>query len=235
MTTKLKIVLGLLLGIVAAVAAAHFFFSDRGRWTTEPAFTGLARSVSGKLLRSDTDPPVQMRFADDYQYLGGQKFILYGVADTEQYFFADFDDAGNVASFFWVQFEAYLPDNTYTYDYDDSPGRLQLGGFEFYLDTEVVASDPNRKRRRGTDGAMMREFLKSKGLTLPLNFLYARLVHLTDTRKRKELMVIYIEDLAPQGMAPVELQEGGSRAQDWPQVESAMLEKIERDMELTPP
>jgi hypothetical protein len=235
MTTKLKIVLGLLLGIVVAVGAAHLYFSDRGRFTTEPEFAGLARTVSNVLLRSDQDPRLEMRFADDYQYLGGQKFILYGVADTEQYFFADLDDAGQIASFFWVQFEAYLPDNSYTYNYDGSPGRLQLGAFDFFVDTEVVATDPNRKRRSGTDGAMMRQFLKSKGLTLPPNFLYARLVHLTDTTKRKELMVIYIEDLSPQGMTPAELQDGGARADDWPQVESAMFGKIERDMVLTLP
>lgn len=55
---------------------------------------------------------------------------------------------------------------------------------------------------------------------------------LTDATKRKELMVIYIEDLAPQGMTPTELQDGGTRANEWPQVESATLEKIARDMTL---
>lgn len=230
-----KLVIGLLLGIVAAVAVAHFYYSDRGRWTTEPVFTGLARSVSGNELVSNRDPRVVMRFHADFDYLGGQQFVLYGVADTEQYFFAESDENENLKSFFWVQFEAYLPDNSYTYDYDDSPGRLQLGDFDFYVDTEVVASDPNRKQRRGTDGAMMRQFLASKGFTLPLNFLYARLVHLTDATNRKELMVIYIEDLAPQGMTPAELQEGGASADRWPLVENAMLERIRQAMVVAAP
>lgn len=38
-----------------------------------------------------------------------------------------------------------------------------------------------------------------------------------------------------QGMTPAELQDGGARANDWPQVESAMFGKIERDMVLTLP
>lgn len=50
------------------------------------------------------------------QYIGGQKFILYGVADTEQHFFVETDDDDKLTSVYWVQFEAYLPEKPYTYD-----------------------------------------------------------------------------------------------------------------------
>ena len=162
--------------VIVGVAAAHWYFSDRGRFTTEPEYTGLARAVAGNDLISDFDPAAILRFDPAYRYLGGQKFILYGVADTEQHFFVETSADDKLKSVFWIQYEAYLPDKPYTYDYDDSPLRLTLGDYEFYTDTAVVGFDPNVKRRRGTDGAMARQFLGSKGFVFPADFAYARLV-----------------------------------------------------------
>jgi len=230
-----KIVPGAVLVVVAAVIAAHLYFSDRGRWTTEAEYTGLARSVTENELSSGRDPAVIMQFGPAFRHLGGQKFVLYGVADTEQHFFVETTDDNKLKSVYWVQFEAYLPDNSYDYDYEDSPLRLQFGDYDFYADTAAVQSNPERKRRRGTDGARAREFLQSKGYTFPKNFAYARLVHLTDASRRKELMVIFIDDLAPLGVTGSDLQEGGKNVQRWREIEKDHLEKIRRTMTLVSP
>ena len=134
------------------VAIAHWYFGDRGRFTTDPKYSGLGRSVSGNDLISTQDPAAVLRFDPEYKYLGGQKFILYGVADTEQHFFVETTTDDKLKSVYWVQYEAYLPDKSYTYDYDDSPLRVTLGDYEFYTDTAVFHFDPNIKRRPGTDG-----------------------------------------------------------------------------------
>ena len=139
--------------IIAGVAVAYWYFSDRGRFTTEPEYANLGRAVSDNDLISEYDPGVILRFDAAYRHLGGQKFVLYGVADTEQHFFVETSADNKLQSVYWVQFEAYLPDNSSTYDYDDSPLRLALGDFEFYTDTAAVEFDPTRKRPRGTDGA----------------------------------------------------------------------------------
>lgn len=230
-----KIVLVSVLVVVAGAVAAHLYFSDRGRWTTEAEYMGLARSVSQNELVSNHDPAVTMRFGPAFRHLGGQQFVLYGVADTEQHFFVETTDDNKLRSVYWIQFEAYLPDNSYEYDYEDSPLRLQLGDYDFFADTAAVQSDPERKRRRGTDGARAREFLQSKGYTFPQNYVYARLVHLTDDSRRKELMVIFIEDLAPLGLTGSDLQEGGKAAQRWPEIEKNHLDKIRRTMTLVSP
>ena len=70
--------------IAIVVAATHWHFSNRGRLTTEAEYTGLARTVSGNDLISDFDPAAVLRFDPAFKHIGGQKFILYGVADTEQ-------------------------------------------------------------------------------------------------------------------------------------------------------
>ena len=86
MTRKILIAVGVLL---LAAGAAQWYFSDRGRFTTEPEFTDLGRSAVGNDLVSDYDPPSTLRFDPAFRHLGGQKFILYGVADTEQHFFVE--------------------------------------------------------------------------------------------------------------------------------------------------
>ncbi len=225
-----KAVLSAVVAVVAAVAFALWYFSDRGRSTTEAEYTGLGRTISGNDLFSDRDPAVILRFGPTFHHIGGQKFILYGVADTEQHFFVETTPDDKLKSVYWVQYEAYLPDNSYSYNYDDSPLRLTLGDYEFFTDTDPVAFDPDRKRARGTDGAMARQLLASKGYVFPNNFAYARLVYLTDESRRKELMIIFIDDLESLGFSAAELQEGGAEASRWPEVERAHLDRIKNTL-----
>ena len=204
---------------------------DPGSLTTDPVYADLLRSVSENTLFSSRDPSISMQFHSSFRYIGGQKFVLYGVADTEQHFFVETTADNKLKSFFWIQFEEYLPDNSYQYDYEDSPARLQLGDYRFYLDTAAVHSNPN-KRRSGSDGSLARQFVFSKGYTLPEDFAYARLVYLTDPSRRKELMIIYIENLELLGLTASDLNEGGSEAQRWPEIEKNVLEKIRKILTL---
>lgn len=228
-----KIILAVAAVVVAGVAIAHWYFSDRGRFTTAPEYSGLARGVAGNELRSERDPAAALRFDPAFKYLGGQKFVLYGVADTEQHFFVETAD-NELQSFYWVQYEAYLPGKPYTYDYDDSPLRVTLGDHEFYTDTAAFHFDPGAERRRGTDGAMVRQFLASKGYAYPREVLYARLVYLTDESRRKELMIIFMDDLVRYGLTAAELDEGGAQAARWPEVERAHLDRIRSTLSVRP-
>ncbi len=227
-----KIVLIIALAVIAGVGTAHWYFSDRGRFTTAPELIGLARVMTPDGLVSTRDPPVILRVDPVFRHLGGQKFVLYGVADTEQHFFVETTPDDELKSLYWVQFEAYLPDNDYHYNYDDSPLRRTIGDYDFFVDTLPVHSDPDRKRRRGTDGAMMRQFIARHGYAIPRDFFYARMVHLPDTERRKELMIIYIEDLAPIGLTGTELGEEGSAREQWPAIESRYLDRIGKTLTL---
>lgn len=229
-----KIILIIIAVVIAGVAITHWYFSDRGRFTTEPEFTGLSRSVSGNELFSGHDPAAVLRFDPTYKYIGGQKFILYGVADTEQHFFVETTAEDTLKSVYWIQFEAYLPGKPYKYDYEDSPLRLNVGEYEFFADTDAFYFDPDKKRKRGTDGSMVREFLASKGYRYPSEVMYARIVYLTDKEKNKELMIIFMDDLAAQGLTAAELQEGGANAVRWPQIERVHLKRILDTLEILP-
>ena len=229
-----KVVIALGAVIVSVAAFAHWYFGDRGRFTTEPVFTNLARTVADRELVSTADPAAVLSFAPAYRYLGGQKFILYGVADTEQHFFVEIDDDGKLQSVYWVQYEAYLPDKPYAYDYSDSPLRVKLGEYEFFTDTAAFYNDPTLKRRRGTDGAMVRQFLASKGYGYPEQVMYARLVYLTDESKQKELMIIFMDDLSDYGYTAAEIREGGASADRYREVQEAHLERIRSTLRIRP-
>jgi hypothetical protein len=74
----------------------------------------------------------------------------------------------------------------------------------------------------------------SKGYTFPEEFAYARLVHLTDASRRKELMIIFIDDLALLDLTAPDLNEDGKEAQRWLEIEKKLLENIRSTLTLTP-
>ena len=67
MKRKILIAVGALLVVVAA---AHWYFMDRGRFTTEPVTTGLERRAVGNDLVSDRDPAATLRFDSAFRHLG---------------------------------------------------------------------------------------------------------------------------------------------------------------------
>jgi hypothetical protein len=60
--------------------------------------------------------------------------------------------------------------------------------------------------------------------------MYVRLVHLLDEQKRKELMIIYGEDLAAAGFSAAELSQGGKAFGQWPAIEKGLLERAEKQI-----
>ena len=81
---------------------------------------------------------------------------------------------------------------------------------------------------------MARQFLASKGCSYPGEVAYASLLYLTDASRSKELMIIFMDDLARHGSTAAELQEDGVNAARWPEVEKAHLERIEHTLEVLP-
>ena len=62
--------------------------------------------------------------------------------------------------------------------------------------------------------------------------MYVRLVHLLDERKRKELMIIYGEDVAEEGLKVIDLQAGGRAHDRWPAIAAGLLARAEKKIDL---
>jgi hypothetical protein len=161
----------------------------------------VERHVRGQTITSDSLPRATITFDRAFRYAGGQRFILYGVAEAEQHFFVDAGANHYVRRFYWVQFERYLPGNNEHYRYVPTHVN-QIGGLYFINDTRIYTDYNALQPSPDSDSAKARALLSSKGFRLPRTAIRARLIHLPDPDNRSELMIIYMEALPASGLPP---------------------------------
>lgn len=183
------------------------------------------RVVRENVIISDHDPKLQIQLPKQFRYLGADRWDLYGIADCELHAFVEDLPDKKVGRLYWVQFEGYLPTKPDLVHQYDSPVHTTIAGMDFFVDTYVRAKD--EKDRPGSDREHIEQLIRSKGYSMPEGMMYVRLVHLLDNTKRKELMIIYGEDLAPLGYKPVDLVKGGKDYDRWPAVSKALVERAQ--------
>jgi hypothetical protein len=190
------------------------------------------RKVAGNIIASERDPAVRIELPKSVQYVGADRWVLYGIADCELHAFVEADAQKKVQRLYWVQFEGYLasrPDLHHTYD---SPKHATIGGLDFYVDTWVRAKDAPSES--GSDREHIEALIRAKGYRMPDAMMYVRLVHLLDKEKRKELMIIYGEDLSPIKFTAAELSEGGKSHDRWPGIADNLLNNAETRITVEP-
>jgi hypothetical protein len=190
------------------------------------------RKIQGTTIVSDRDPKVRIDLPPEARYVGADRWILYGVADCEIQVFVEVDATNTVQRLYWVQFEGYIPsrpDAKYQYPFTQS---TTIGGLQFDVRTRV---GPNSgPTRAGSDQEHVRTLLAAKDYKLPEAFMSVRLVHLPDPEKRKELMIIYAEDLKTTGgHSAADLSQGGKAQDQLPALEKALLERARTRLKLT--
>lgn len=187
---------------------------------------GPERKVQGNVIFSAHDPKVRIQLPKAVQYVGADRWILYGMANCELHAFVEADRQKNVQRLYWVQFEAYLPTRPELKHTYNSPRIAKLGGMDFYVDTWVRPT--NAATKPGSDLEHIEALIRAKGYKLPAGMMSVRLVHLLSERKRKELMVIYSEDITPTGFAATELLPGGNAHGRWPAIEKGLIQRAEQ-------
>jgi hypothetical protein len=200
--------------------------------TTSAEIPTPSRTVKGQTLISKEMPALNITFDKAFKYAGAQSFVLYNVANAEQHFFVDADKEGRIKRFYWVQFEGYLPSNTHSYDYKVN-NLVNLGGLDFIADA-FPRNVKNNLGRPDSDGSRARTFLESKGYRLANDeVLSQRLVYLIDEAKRNELMIIYLEDLAPTGFTAAELSPGGRAHDKWNSISESLLKRATSTLKIS--
>ena len=192
---------------------------------------GAERKVEGNVITSERDPRVQIRLPESARYVGADRFVLYDMADCELHAFVDGDEHKSVQRLYWVQFEGYLPTRPELQHTYDSPRHTNLAGLDFFVDTWVRAKD--EPTRRGSDLEHIVKIIRRKGYHLPDGMMYVRLVCLFQD-KRKELMIIYAENVAPTGHSVPELKPDGKSYTEWPILEKGLLERAEKRVKIAP-
>jgi hypothetical protein len=171
------------------------------------------------VITSLRDPELSVRLPPAAKYCGADRWVLYDIADCELHVFVGADPQGKVRRFYWVQFEQYLPTKPDLHHQYDSPRHTNIAGMDFYLDTTIAAGDD--KSTPGSDGEHMRALVAQHGYKLPSERMYVRLVHLLDDAKRKELMIIYGEDLGPTGFSAADLRKVDGHMTDGPRLKKS--------------
>jgi hypothetical protein len=182
-------------------------------------------------------PALRIEVPRSTRYAGGDRFELYGNADAELHVFVDADADKRIRRLFWVQQEEYLPslpDQRYTYGKRDK--RTTLWG-----ETAWIASGFGKTHsvtRPGSDREHMLAVLKRAGYSAPLTMMQVRMVRLLDDPAgtgfgRRELMLIYAEDLALTGEDFEALGGEGEDTDRWRAIEPALVKRASRAFAVT--
>ena len=191
---------------------------------------GPERTVENNVIISERDPKVWIELPKSVKYVGAERWVLYDIADCELHAFVETDSQQNVQRLYWVQFEGYLPTKPELKHQYDSPRHTTIGGLDFYVDTWTGANGD--KVTAGSDTEHIEALIRAKGYKIPAGMMYVRLVHLLDEQKRKELMIIYGENLAPTGFAAADLKKGGKAYDQWPAIEKSLVERAEKKIKI---
>ena len=194
---------------------------------------GPERKVEGNVITSRHDPDVRIELPKSVQYVGADRWVLYDIADCELHAFVEADGQKNVQRLYWVQFEGYVPTKPELKHTYDSPRHATMGGLDFYVDTWVRRKDA--ETQKGSDREHIEALIGAKGYKMPEGMMDVRLVHLLDEQKRKELMVIYGEDVSNTGFTATDLSEGGRAFSRWPVIENALIERAKSKITIRVP
>jgi hypothetical protein len=181
------------------------------------------RKVEGNVITSGRDPAVRIHLPQSAQYVGADRWILYDIADCELHAFIEADAQKKVQRLYWVQFEGYVPSKPELKHTYDSPRHTDIAGMDFFVDTWVRGRD--EEVRSGSDREHIEALVRAKGYQMPAGMTYVRLVHLLDEQKRKELMIIYGEDVTPTGFTATDLQPGAKGYDRWPALEKGLIDR----------
>jgi hypothetical protein len=190
------------------------------------------RTVTEQVITSAHDPAAQITLPENAKYAGADRWDLYEIADCELHAFVETGPEKNVKTLYWVQFEGYLPSRPELRHTYNSPRHETIGGYDFFVDTWVRANDA--EITPGSDREHIENIVRAKGYQMPAGMMYVRLVHLLDESKRKELMIIYGEDIAPTKFSVKDLDEGGQSHDKWAAIENSLIERAKKKIAIEP-
>jgi hypothetical protein len=149
-------------------------------------------SVRGETLVSRELPAARFTLSKDFHYVGGQVINLYGNAEAEQHLFVNTQN-GLVKSFYWLQFEHFLPSNKMSYDYGMDRS-VKIGDLNFVYDVKAYRDYPGLTMTDpGSDSTAIARLAAAHQFTFPKRVARVRMFFLPTPDRRTELMVIYGE------------------------------------------
>lgn len=190
------------------------------------------RKIQSNHIISERDPSIRIELPESARYVGADRWHLFGIADCELHIFVEADHEKKVKRYYWIQFEALLPANPEKfYDYKNGQDMI-IAGLNFNLRARFGTSA--EKPRPGSDLEHVVKLITDAGYKLPPDLMNVRFVHLPDAAKRKELMVIYGEDMAPTGYTTADLIADGKIRPEWAAIETELIARAKARVRFHP-
>lgn len=186
------------------------------------------RLVRANVLTSERDPSIQIELPKQVRYVGGDRWLLFGIADCEIHVFVQADAQNNVQRLYWLQFEGFIPTRPELKHNYTATRTEKLDGMDF--DVRARFGSSKEKPKPGSDLEHVQALIQAKGYKLPDAMMNVRFVRFLDDQRRKELMTIYAEDLKPTGFTETDLVQGGKDYQQWPMIENGLIERAKKDL-----
>ncbi len=186
---------------------------------------GPQRYFADRTFTSSSLSQISIRFEEDFQYIGSTTFELAGTAHVDRHHLVDVGSDGEVERLVILHFEGFLPESEETYRYRIPPVENAAGpDFRFTLEhirfgehdyihntwffnaREDIEANPDRELARSA------QLLSSRGYSLPEQLRMSRFVRIVDEEAKHELIIFYLEPLAPTGFRASQFVEGGAGA-----------------------
>lgn len=165
------------------------------------------RFVKDNILTSKLLPELEIEIAKEFDYVGTFEFEIIAnsdeypedlqgkaVAAGDRYVFASADEDKKVRKLFILQFEGFLPDNDFIYNYNFSQAET-IGENKYRHNTWFYDSKKLAEENPNNEGARTRMFLENKGYQLEDQFMMSRFVGLASEDRKHEIILFYIEML----------------------------------------
>lgn len=191
------------------------------------------RTVEGNRLISPIEPVAAIELPKSIQYVGGDRWILNGIADCEVHVFVEADEAKRVARLYVLQFESYLPSRPELHSRNADTQTARLGNLDFLVKARFGSSE--EEPRPGSDTEHIQMLLKRGGYVRPKEMMNVRFIHFLDERRRQELLIFYAEDLAQAGSTTERLLPGGADQAKWPAIAEALVQRATQAIVLRAP
>ena len=189
----------------------------------------LAARIQRNAVDRPGSPHIRVTVPAAAKYVGADRFVLKELSDCEMHIFVEADANRRVRRFYWVHFESNLPSRPKDImHYSDTDQRSKIWNLTVWTSSEPALM--TRTPRPGTDTEHFREIIRKAGYSMPDGMMTARLVRLLDDPGdtgfgRRELMLVYGEDLAPSGLTFNDVTTDGKPNARWAALEQPLMQR----------
>lgn len=181
------------------------------------------RRVQNNTIHSNAMPSITIEVDSSLQFISEMKFTRMEVCAIQLFLFAEVDGK-NIKRLLTLQFETYLPGNSYSFEYPRLTTDVQIGNKNYLTDGGILKLDAVLKKTGEGDIAYWVEWLKRDGYDYQQwkELAYSRFVRVLDKSARTEFLIVYFENLQQHGFHADDLLKDGQHKDKLPQLKQVV-------------